>query len=447
MGDLEKLSSAAIERNVIALVSQNESSWLETQDMISAQDFYYPLNRALYHAVSSLYERGGRVDPVLLTEALPKEQRDELDKLGGWDYIGALKELPLDPRNAVLEAARLKDLSLKRRVAQAGERIGELAYDSTNSEKLMDEAEVALLDAASAIGPEVVLLGSGSMKFAEERAASPAEVPGLMSGFKRLDKHLQGFQPSRLYVVAARLKVGKSTTLLNWAANIVKDGTPVLYISTEHSHDDERSRFLSLISGVPEHRIRNGTYSLLPELAEQVEKAALTLESLPIYFCSMPDFNIRKIKNLTRKFVRMHGVKALFFDYIKTGTNSGVSGDFKEYLHLGQLSDGLKELASSLKIPVISAVQMNRESAYSMKREEEVGAEGVAGSDRIAAFASVLLHIRYPSKGERDKCKVYGEPRILTILANRHGGANYTAVVDFEAPVLRMDETDIDLLK
>jgi replicative DNA helicase len=271
-------------------------------------------------------------------------------------------------------------------------------------------------------------------EFIAEKIAHPAEVPGLPSGFSELDKSIQGFQGGRLYVVAAPKKTGKSMILLNWAKHLSVDlGVPVLWVSTEHSQTDEYSRLLSLVSEVREMSINNGTFSEIDIHMERVESAVEKIAAAPFYFCSMPSFSVSKIKRLTRKFVRVYGVKALIFDYIKAVADTA---NVREWQELGVLADGLKTLASTENIPVLSAVQINREGRAEWKAGGDMNFDYAAGSDRIGQFMSVGMVLRKPTKKEGEVDNF----RVLEVTDNRHGPENYLWLLSFRGEIIQLSE-------
>lgn len=424
------------ERNLLACIVKTADAWLKLPDGFSSDEFAVPLNRALFSVIDSIYGKGAVVDVVTVYEALPKDYQDELDtNLGGWSYIQALQDLPISPNNVVHEAHTLLDRSTRRRIGRAANRILELSTVPEPLDKIREGIEVAISEIDKTEGTEVVNIGSKGLEFIEKRMAAPTEVPGLPSGFTQLDKAIQGFQSSRLYVVGARMKTGKSMLLLNWAKHLAVDNNiPILWISTEHSQDDEFSRLLSLTSEVQENLINNGIFSEVELYTQRVGEALTSIKGAPFHFASMPMFNLQKIKQLTRKMVRVHGVKALFFDFIKTPESETNN---KEWQELGALTYGLKALGAAEDIPIITAAQVNREGANSFKLDGEIDVDHFGGSDRIAQAMSVGLVLRKPTKVEANDPDIF---RVLRVARNRHGAEEQKYLINFEGEIIKMSE-------
>lgn len=425
-----------VERNALACIIKTADAWLKLPDGFSSDEFAVPLNRALYSVIDSIYGKGGIADVVTVYEALPPDmQRDMDSNLGGWGYLQALRDLPIDPNNVVHEAEKLRELSTRRRITQAGDRIKEAASSLESLDKVRERVEIAVSEIDKTDGADVVNIGSKGLEFIEKRMAAPREVPGLSSGFKEMDKAIQGFQPGRLYVIGARMKTGKSMLLLNWAKYLAVDcKIPILWISTEHSQDDEFSRLLSLTSSVQESLINNGIFSEVELYTERVGNALEEIKASPFHFVSMPLFSLQKIKQLTRKMVRLHGVRALFFDFIKMPESDVAT---KEWQELGSLTYGLKALAASEEIPIVTACQVNREGANNFKLDGEIDVDHFGGSDRIAQAMSVGFVLRKPSKEEASDNHQF---RVLRIARNRHGAEDQKYLLNFAGEVIRMSE-------
>jgi len=433
--EAEKLVDMRAEQKLLACLLREQDGWMRLPEVFSPEALSSPLNRALFHVIDNIYVKGAQPDPISVAEGLPRDMQAELEKIGGWGFLQTLKELPVDPKNVEFIARDLIDLRTRRNIETAGKTISGMATDNQPVTKVIENIELVINDIEGKNDSEVVSIGQGAEEFIAEKIAHPAEVPGLPSGFGELDKSIQGFQGGRLYVVAAPKKTGKSMILLNWAKHLTVDlGMPVLWISTEHSQTDEYSRLLSLVSEVREVSINNGTFSEVDVHMERVEQAVRRIAEAPFYFCSMPQFSVTKIKRLTRKFVRVYGVKALVFDYIKAVADTA---NIREWQELGVLADGLKTLAATENIPVLSAVQINREGRAEWKAGGEMDFDHAAGSDRIGQFMSVGMVVRRPTKKEEADSDLF---RVLEVTDNRHGPENYKMLLNFQGEIIKLSE-------
>jgi len=87
-------------------------------------------------------------------------------------------------------------------------------------------------------------------------AMTAQEYTGLPTGYKGIDYVTGGLVPTHLWVVDAFTSVGKTAFALNLAANVLRDGVPVLYFSLEQSIEELMLRLISMRSGVGGRKIR-----------------------------------------------------------------------------------------------------------------------------------------------------------------------------------------------
>jgi len=86
----------------------------------------------------------------------------------------------------------------------------------------------------------------------------PGFIPGISTGYPKLDRKLGGLQARTFTLLAARPKVGKSALVLNIVLNAGLDGKRVAFFSQEMSEDQLLWRLASMTSGIPGQAIREG---------------------------------------------------------------------------------------------------------------------------------------------------------------------------------------------
>ena len=163
---------------------------------------------------------------------------------------------------------------------------------------------------------------------------------------------------------------------------------PVLMISTELEFDEVQTILAAYVSGVNEAHIREGTY--LPGEEERVDKAIEYIESSPFYIEHIPNFGIKDIIQLIKKYKREKSVYYFFFDYIHMSNKlimevSSMSNGMKlrEDQILFLFADALKNVCNELRIFVLSSTQLNGTYKDSAEKDETMlrGAKSLA--DRL----------------------------------------------------------------
>mgnify|MGYP001329475698 CR=1 FL=1 len=299
-----------------------------------------------------------------------------------------------------------------------------------DAKELVREAEAEILQLEN----QIVQINDPVKAFAEdlieadlkeyEEIAKDGKSPGIHTGFKCMDDGML-LRPGSLTVLGARTKVGKSAFALNVALNVAKHyglECPVLWIDTEMSGRDQRSRALSVMSNVAEQKILKN--ELTGEEQRRVKDAIRNLDRMPIYHLYTPSFSAEGVLALTRRMYHSHGIRLLIFDYIKLPDDTDLRSA-QEYQFLGYFTSMLKnKIAGALNIPVLTFAQLNREG---IKQAEsgEVNEGSIGGSDRIIMYCSTYGVLRRANEKElKDPSNPgaeYGN-RKLHILLGRNGG-------------------------
>lgn len=436
----EVLTDPAEERNLIACTIRSESAWLKVSDMVTIEDFTHPINRALWAVIDEMREGAQAPSPVSVADKLPTEIKEQIENMGGaWDYINRLMTIPVDPNGVEFHARALRELTILRRGRKAGENITRLADQGGPSEPFLQRVGEIVNDIPGEAGTDVTLLGSIATEYIEEKRKNVAKIAGLSTGYPILDSNIQGLHPSRLYILGARTGQGKSVWCLNLVKKLAIDqGIPVLYISTEQTQRDEISRLISIVAETPEHYIDNGTFINTNNYPEQVAEAEERIKDAPIWFSHDPLFSPEKLYRTIKKFVITEGVKAVFFDYIRIPVSSIGAKD--KWALVGDLAYGLKAIASELNVPVISAVQVNRDGSQEFKATGEMDGSSFALSDMIEQASSVAMILRPLNGTERKDHPDYQSKRVLTFSKNRHGSSKDKILYTMESAYVKLSE-------
>ncbi len=416
------------ERSVLTCVLQEPELMVEADAKLAEADFLSDHHRELYAILRYLIaQRFASFDYLIVVELA--EKRDLLKSVPE-GYIRALYSADTDTRNFPVYVKQVSDRSTAYKILLATERIQKdvLANVDRPAEEQVAVAEARILDISMDVrgDNDPVRLGEGLRERVRQLAENPVEVRGLTTGLPMVDRRLNGLLDGTLTVIGGRLKSGKSVMLMNWAAHIAFTlGIPVLMVDTEMSDKEQEMRLLSHLSAVPERIILNGSFAKNPEARERVETALDRIESGVLHHKYYPGYTVEGLKSIVRKYHALHGIGAFFFDYIKTPETMS-SNLMKEYQLLGNITQGLKDLAGALKIPVVAGAQMKRGDSGTPK--SLYNKDDFADSDRILRYANSGLALAMKSQKEyEEEGKQCGTHR-LQILAARGGGETFHGV-------------------
>lgn len=396
-------------------------------------------------SIAYLQNQGRNIDAMsIYNSILDSKAKESLEKIGGMEYIDMLYQSPAS-ENLDLFAKQVYDAYILRQIYQeCDSTVKQIAENpDSNSEQLLAKLEQRILDLTleNATQDDVYKMGSDLEEKLEKRAANPLEISGLPLGMPKLDKALGGVKPGDLLVVVGESKSGKSVTLLNWTKFIGIDiNVPILYIDTEMYDEEQEDRLTAIVSQVPEEEIINGTFATdtvhgaKEDKIRRIKNAVIKINQSNIYHIYMPDFTIEKVKAMVRKYQIQHNIGAVVFDYIKLPSSQIGSLKFaQEYQMLGFITSGLKDIAGTCQIPIISAAQENRTGIGSTKKD----ATNIGGSYRILQLASKLVFLRNKTDEEMATEGPLKGNQKMKVAYQRRGGSDLPEInIFFDKPRL-----------
>ncbi|PEZ47014.1 hypothetical protein CN367_11630 [Priestia megaterium] len=407
MSTKEKIHRAGSERALIS-ICLNKADQITTaiNHKLTPDMFAVDGHKYIFMSMMYLYDKGEQLDPISIMSVYTDEKaKESINELGGIEYIEQMKASPVAP-NTVMFTEHIVQASARRTIYEKAELLKLKALKDTDSNinEFLSHAEGEMREVAIEfqVAQDVVKLGTNIGDRLKARMLNPNSVIGLKTGWKKFDLASLGLINGEVTLVGARSKVGKSTVLINWCKKIcIEDNVPILYIDTEMYQEEQEDKLLSMLSGVPHSEIRNGMFGqdtingTARDKVKAVAEASKKLSKAPFYHVYLPNFTLEKIQALARKYQIEHGVKLIVFDYIKLPSSNSALGD-KEYQALGYLTSGLKDLAGVLKVPIITAVQLNRNAVG----KEDITEADIAGSDRILQIVNRVCFLRRSTEEE-----------------------------------------------
>lgn len=395
------------------------SYFSEIHSKLEESDFYYPKNQIIFVAMSRLFNKDGQkvnADTITLIEELRKT--DELDKVGGVNFISSLTEKVPTFTNIDYYINIVKDKAIRRDLMKTLDKIKSKVYDGSKGvRQILEEAEQAIFSLTSitqAFDIETMeKLIPSTIEMLERRASNSEEYTGIASGIKELDEMTSGFQDSEMVVVGARPSMGKTALALTMMQHIaVEKHIPTGFFSLEMSSSQIAMRLLSQISRVPGFTMRNARFS--SQQLQDIEEAAKNTYPAPLYIVNSPNMRILDLKAAARRMVVDFKVKIIFIDYIGLITAENIR--LQMYEQVSEISKALKGLARELNIPVIALCQVARDA-----EGQEPSLNQLRGSGSIEQDADMVMFIhreRKQADNEKENSKLDAK---LIIAKQRNG--------------------------
>lgn len=441
------------ERSLLSLCLNNADLLVEVEsNEVYSQHFTIPAHRHIFTAMMYLYSKGTKPSPLSIMEVITdKKAKEEIENFGGLSYIEDMSLMDIDKSNLKIFCAKIKQTYARKELYDVCETAKNFMLsdesEKLNPSELVGQIENKLTEIANSAINEtsVYKMGTDLQQRLEERAKQPTLVAGLQVGWTVFDRLTNGGQAGDLIIVCARAKMGKSVILTNWAKTFaIEDELPVLYIDTEMTSEEQEDRLVSMITQIPVQEIVTGLFAVdtengtAQEKIQKIKDAVQQIKDAPYYHVYMPNFSAEKVTALAKQYKAKFNIQALFMDYIKIPASQGNSlQQIKEYQALGFFTSTLKDIAGTLKIPVYSAVQENRND----EKGTEKGAGNVAGSDRILQLATKLMFLYAKTEEQIERDSTLLGNRQLKIAYQRNGESDCPPInLQFDNQVVTIRE-------
>jgi replicative DNA helicase len=404
------------ERALLSYCFKDMDSFYDLVSKMEAVDFLHHDHSTLFTLLGALSGQDvGAFDlPMVINTA--QQMFGDLTSVGGIDYLQSINEMRVDRKNYEIYLQNVLEASTKYKLYYTIQddllKIEQNAKDGLTGEDLIGSIERKILDLSTESKSirEPRNLADGLRELIEERMANPVQQIGLSTGFPILDRQIDGLVPGTLNIISARPKMGKSTFLSNVAeynSYVADPAIPILYVDTEMPFDQWRDRIVAKMTGIPERAIKHGGYNQLDY--QKIMTAVKITENGKLFHEFMPGYTVDKLTALYKKYKLKHNIGLMIFDYIKEPDSSSIERNRKEYQVLGDVTTKLKDLAGSLNIPCLTAVQVNRKGA-------------VADSDRIIRYADTIMQWMYKTEEEQEAKGDVGGQYKLVVRETRRGG-------------------------
>lgn len=357
--------------------------------------------------VLSLTQDGEPADPVSVMDALEKSGRSTLANLAV--TIAADAPVTASPE------AYAHRIMMTWRQRQARE-IGTALVESTTPEAV-DDAITALMDLhAVERQHEWTSRQAAKAAFAELVAVHEAggKLPGVTTGLADLDDKLGGLHRGDLVIVGGRAAMGKTAFLVGMARAAATAGEPVGIISGEQPIEQIALRMMSSAANVEAKKFRSAHFD--ESEWTRVYNATASTTELPIWFLDRSAPSMAEVARVARRWKHKHGIKALYVDYIQRIQGRGE----RKFEQVGDVAQGLKNLARDLDIPVVALAQVSRAVESRADHTPRMGDLSDSSQLEKEADQIVMLYREgyYDANAPQDIARAIVEK-------NRHGPTGY----------------------
>lgn len=423
------------ERLVIGALLIDPEAVPLTIHQLEAEDFATEAHRRLWLAIGDLYELGEPVDRATVGNRL--RDKGHLESVGGYTYLVTLDDGL--PQVYALDAyvRRVKQISIRRRVAVALAQTAEALCAPGASEESVEHAERLVRDInAESQATKRQLRGLGDHVAAAGGIAEflrPSKIYTVPLPWPAMRSTIPGFGPGRLYIVAARPGVGKSIALGEIALHAAVGGQGAAVFSLEMSADETWRRLIARETGIPLTALNNGY--LTAEQSVTANRCSGMLAELPLWIDDQANLTVAAIVGGVRRALAAGCVIGVVcVDYLQLVSATRKRTNRAE--DVSEISRGLKLAAKELKLPVVAACQMNRDAE---KENREPQLRDLRESGSIEQDADVVMFIHRDPQRAREAIQMQLPIPTEFLIRKQRNGPTGRATLNFHPNIVRFE--------
>ncbi len=402
------------EESVLGAILIDPDVVVDALDILRPNFFYKESHQKIYEAMVILFEKRQPIDAVTLTNQLKKMK--SLTTVGGASAVAELSNAVSTAANATSYANIVREMWLKRQMISMATKLNEMAFDESQEiDDILDNAEQDIFALTQrndkrSFAPIKDTLAE-SFERIDELQRNAGELRGVPTGFKDLDNTLAGFQKSNLIILAARPGMGKTAFSLNMAQHMaVTSKKKVGFFSLEMSKEELVDRLLVSQADIDAWKLKTGKLNQQDFL--KISEAMGVLAEADIFIDDSPGLSIFEMRTRARKLAAEHDIDILFVDYLQLAHGRTQDNRVQE---VAEISQGLKNIARELRIPVVSLSQLSR--AIESRGEKTPQLSDLRESGSIEQDADVVMFLYRKDDDIRESVN-------LKIAKHRNGGLN-----------------------
>lgn len=400
------------ERSVLGAILIDRDAVVEVIDVVEPVMFYDQSRGEIFNAIRQLYEARDPIDVVTVGNRLKGNKM--LKHVGGMAILTELANEVPTSAHCLKYAKIVRENFIKRQMISMAADLSEMAFsDAGELAVILDRAEQSVYS----LSQKSVRRGFIAVKEAlaesfdrlDELHKNKGGLRGVPTGFRDLDDALAGLQDSNLIILAARPGVGKTSLALNilqYAA--VEKKIPVGLFSLEMSYSELIDRLLVSQANIDAWKLKTG--NLKDDDFGALSEAMGALADSPIFVDDTPGQTVLEMRTKARRLQAESGIKLLVVDYLQLAIGGGQYESRVQ--EVAAISQGLKNLARELRIPVMALSQLSR--AIESRGEKIPQLSDLRESGSIEQDADVVMFLYRP---EDDNL----EDHRLSIAKHRNG--------------------------
>lgn len=237
LGPSAILTSIESEQAALGSVLIAPEAYYDISHLLAPDCFSQHKHRWLWEAMVSLSENRIQIDVTTLSNEL--ERRGQLAEFGGMAYMARLLNSVPTSMHAVSYARLVAQAAQRRRLLESASVIANLAADeSIPVETAFANSRAALLTAEGETAGDVVSAKQAVGEWYDSYSdfLKNGTLPGLTTGYPRLDRATNGMRRGEMLILAGRPGMGKTSLAAQVSARQARAGMRVGVVTLEEHY-------------------------------------------------------------------------------------------------------------------------------------------------------------------------------------------------------------------
>jgi len=371
-------NSIEAEQSVLGGIMLNNQAFYRIENVLTPTDFYHKHHQIIFSSILDMFAERKPIDVVTVSDwmkgrCLPSGEHF-IDFIGGLAYLGDLAKDTPSSANIIAYAGIVRNHSMRRQFIELGSSIIDQSYDNSDA----SDASIEKLTEFTVAGAfaleqkkEEANKGFTTLKDAlKEQVAriqtlnenKEEQLLGSASTLDDLDKKLSGFEKGKVYVLAGRPAMGKTTLGLNIVEGIAQTTkNPVAVFSIEMPTGDVVQKMMSSAGRVDFAHLRN-PWELNSDDWPHVTQGIKKLSGMDIFFDDSSRQTPADIRSRCRRLIQDTGkpLSAVLIDYVQLMGGSRDKAYFNKEAEINYISGEVRAMAKDFECPIILISQLNR---------------------------------------------------------------------------------------
>lgn len=351
-------SCTEIEKSLIGCIFLNNDIVAETIGQLHEDDFYYSGNKVIFKKMLEFYKKGVPIELQTIANGIGQ---DLLQNIGGLTYLTEVSTGEFSTANHRSYIHMIKEAANKRKLICACTEALNKSYDREVDVKTIISTIQDNITAMSLSERNKTLSTAELMEITlnniEQNYKNGGKITGISTGYEPLDKATNGFIKGDLMIIAARPSMGKTALILNMLLRLPKNNKAALF-ELEMSEEKLGVRMLaaksiSYVQDLGRGKIKESDFpKIMSKCGEMSDKDS-------IFVNCKAGVSVSEIRAECKKLKIKHDICVVVVDHLGKVRPDNPKASRND--QIGQITEGLKNLAKDLNVCVVALSQLSRD--------------------------------------------------------------------------------------